>query len=77
MLEPFCQLLHGLSNVDDGQECVLNQRAYDGLIELTRAIYGDHAADVISHCFIARKHGIVTCTEELEEEFRLCLTGVG
>ncbi len=77
MLEAFCKLLHGIANADDGQETVLNQRAYEGLIELTKAVYGEHAADVVSDHFVAKKHGITCPCEELEDAFRLTLTGVG
>lgn len=78
MLEAYCKLLSGIGSADEGVETVLSPLAYQGLIDLTRAVYGDHAAKVVSNQFErTSKGGYFSPMEDIEEAFRLCLTGVG
>ena len=79
MLEAYCKILAGIASCDDGVETILSPLAYEGLIDLTRAVYGDHAAEVVSNQFMQYKNGGYYCPteDELEDAFRLCLTGVG
>ena len=78
MLEAYCKILAGIGSADDGVETVLSPLAYQGLIDLTRAVYGDHAAEVVSNQFMQKEDGAwYSPMEALEESFRLCLTGVG
>lgn len=78
MLEAYCKLLAGIGSVDDGVETVLSPLAYQGLIDLTRAVYGDYAAEVLSNQFMLNESGgYFSPMEDIEEAFRLCLTGVG
>jgi len=78
MLDAYCKLLYGIGSCDDGVETVLSPNAFAGLIDLTRAVYGEHAAEVVKNQFQMNKQGGWTCPmEEIEDTFRLCLTGVG
>lgn len=78
MLDAYCKLLSGIGSCDDGVETVLSPIAFAGLIDLTREIYGAHAAEVVKNQFQETREGGWTCPiEEIEDTFRLCLTGVG
>jgi hypothetical protein len=79
MLEAICQLLRGLSSVDGGVESVLNQEAKDGVINLIRNVYGNHAADTIDNLFDITDEGGLhfRCFDEVEDAFRICLQGRG
>lgn len=78
MLEAICDILHGLSTVDCGAECVLNKPAYEGLMKLLKTVYGDHAAEVVRKQIVYNEQAeTYTCPcEGCEEAFRSCLTGV-
>jgi hypothetical protein len=79
MLEHFIKLLNGLSTVDNGVESVLTPMAYDGLLALTRSVYGDDAAEVVERGFdCSREDGACICVcEDWGEAFAICLTGTG
>ncbi len=78
MLDAYCKFLFGLGDADDGVETVLTPTAFDGLIEFTKSVYGEHAAKTVENCFTQREDGsLVCCVENMDESFRLCLTGKG
>lgn len=78
MLEAYCKILAGIGSCDNGVETVLSPMAFEGLIDLTRAVYGDHAAEVVSNQFMLNDNGgYYSPMEEIEEAFRLTLTGIG
>jgi len=76
MIDGFKKLLRGLSSVDAGIECVLNNEALDGLVEITRSAYGETAAQVVHDAFRERRSGTMVCVvEDLADAFADCLTG--
>lgn len=77
MLKALIKLLSGIGSVEHGVECVLNIEAFDGLLEMIEAIYGNHPAEVVRSAFICRE-GKWTCPyESIAESFEMCLTGNG
>jgi hypothetical protein len=80
MLEAICKMLYGLSRPDNGVESVLNQPALEGLIELIRGVYGDHAADTVNGLFYVATHARgngYRAYDEVEDALRICLQGRG
>ncbi len=78
MLESICMLLHGIASADEGVETILSPSAFNGLISMIDSLYGEHARKVVSNHFMKHPTGGYYCPcEDLEEAFRLCLTGRG
>jgi hypothetical protein len=51
MLTDFVDFLNALGNVDDGVECVLNDRAHQSILFMVQNIYGHNIADMVDKAF--------------------------
>lgn len=69
--------LNGLSSVDTGVECVLNEVAYSSLAQMIKSLYGEHALQVFNQHSVEKDGKYTFPCEGLPDAFRLCLQGKG